>query len=50
LRRQSQDERVYAYREVRAGLFDDIASRKLPPGEGPRSSDPSAQVSPHGRQ
>ncbi len=47
LRRQSEDARVYAYRQVRAGLFEDIASRKLPPGEGPQTDGAGAQVSAH---
>jgi cytochrome o ubiquinol oxidase subunit 2 len=46
LRRQSEDARVYAYRNVRTGLFEDIASGKLPPGEGPHTGSPAAQVSP----
>lgn len=46
LRRQSEDARIYAYRQVRSGLFEDIASGKLPPGEGPQTGSPAAQVSP----
>lgn len=46
LRRQSEDARVYAYRQIRRGLFEDIASRKLPPGEGPQTQHPGADLSP----
>jgi cytochrome o ubiquinol oxidase subunit 2 len=48
LRRQSQDERVYTYGSLRDGLFADIASRRLPPGEGPPTDTPAQKVRPMG--
>jgi cytochrome o ubiquinol oxidase subunit II len=50
LRRQSQDERVYTYGNTRDGLFEDIASRKLPPGEGPPTDTPAGNIRPRGGQ
>jgi cytochrome o ubiquinol oxidase subunit II len=35
LLQQSQNMAPYTYREVRAGLFDDIVTGRLPPGAGP---------------
>jgi len=35
LLRQSQDVKPYTYRTVQSGLFDDIVTQRLPPGEGP---------------
>lgn len=40
LLRQSQDVRPYTYRSVQSALFDDIVTRKLPPGEGPQTTSP----------
>jgi cytochrome o ubiquinol oxidase subunit 2 len=50
LRRQSQDERVYTYGSTRDGLFEDIASRKLAPGEGPPTDTPAGNIRPRGGQ
>lgn len=38
LLKQSQDMKPYTYRTVQTGLFDDILSLKLPPGDGPESA------------
>ena len=36
---QSQNVKPYTYRAVQRGLFDDIVSQRLPPGEGPPGAD-----------
>ncbi|HEY6482208.1 MAG TPA: ubiquinol oxidase subunit II [Steroidobacteraceae bacterium] len=46
LLRQSENVRPYTYRSVRAGLFADILTQKLPPGEGPTQGRPSPAVHP----
>jgi cytochrome o ubiquinol oxidase subunit 2 len=46
LLRQSQNVRPYTYGEVHTGLFDRIVSLQLPPGEGPRTGNPSPEVKP----
>jgi cytochrome o ubiquinol oxidase subunit 2 len=38
LLKQSEDVKPYTYRTVQQGLFDDIVSLKLPPGDGPESA------------
>ena len=35
LLKQTQDVAPYTYRAVRAGLFEDVVEKRLPPGEGP---------------
>lgn len=47
LLRQSEVAQPYTYRTVRSGLFQDIALRKLPPGEGPSSTRPRLALTGH---
>ena len=42
LLRQSVPPAPYTYRSVEPGLFADIVTLKLPPGEGPRGAVPGA--------
>jgi cytochrome o ubiquinol oxidase subunit 2 len=43
---QGREATPHAYSAVQAGLFDDITSQRLPPGEGPHAGRPTAAVSP----
>ncbi len=40
LSRQSQDVAPFTYRAATPGLFEQIATRRLPPGPGPRDGGP----------
>src|SRR5207302_3296469 len=42
LLKQSQDVSPYTYRAVQAGLFEEIVGQKLPPGEGPQTTQTAA--------
>lgn len=46
LLRQSSNVAPYTYRAVTPGLFEAVASRHLPPGQGPRVTHASAHLSP----
>jgi cytochrome o ubiquinol oxidase subunit II len=45
LLKQSQDVSPYTYRAVQAGLFEEIVGQKLPPGEGPQTTQTAAAAS-----
>ncbi|MDE2451444.1 MAG: ubiquinol oxidase subunit II [Gammaproteobacteria bacterium] len=46
LLQQSANVAPYTYRAVTPGLFEAVASRRLPPGQGPRVTHASAHLSP----
>jgi len=46
LEQQAIDVKPFTYRDVSAGLFDQIVSLKLPPGPGPHAGAPDVNVSP----
>jgi cytochrome o ubiquinol oxidase subunit II len=46
LLRQSSGIQPYTYGSVQPGLFDRIVTLQLPPGEGPRSGQPSPDIKP----
>jgi cytochrome o ubiquinol oxidase subunit II len=48
LLRQSRPATPYTYRAVARGLFDAVAARSLPPGEGPQAGRGGVAVAPHG--
>jgi cytochrome o ubiquinol oxidase subunit 2 len=50
LARQSQNVAPFTYKSVDPGLFNDIATQKLPPGPGPDSGAPNPAVSPRAAQ
>jgi cytochrome o ubiquinol oxidase subunit II len=45
LLKQSQDVSPYTYGAVQAGLFEEIVGQKLPPGEGPQTTQTAATAS-----
>jgi cytochrome o ubiquinol oxidase subunit 2 len=45
LARQSKNVQPFTYKTVDAGLFNDIATQKLPPGPGPQTGAPNPGVS-----
>ena len=46
LEQQTIDVKPFTYRDVSAGLFNQITSLKLPPGPGPHAGAPNVDVSP----
>jgi cytochrome o ubiquinol oxidase subunit 2 len=50
LARQSKNVQPFTYKSVDAGLFNDIATQKLPPGPGPQSGTPNQDVLPRAAQ
>jgi cytochrome o ubiquinol oxidase subunit 2 len=45
LARQSQNVKPFTYKTVEPGLFNNVATQKLPPGPGPQTSAPDPGVS-----